>query len=947
MKREILSILVGCATLSSSAAVILHDSTNRWNVVEGDASVAANYQEQTLPGTNTQVRIANGGTMTVASDLSWGALWAGYGGNGFVSQTAGHLMLNNAGAASGDGTLWLGFNETDIGRYDLKGGTLEAVANPQIGRYGIGYLAISGGTAEFRGSGYPSIGRMSTGCGHIEVSGAGMLSADRTGQVSVGEGGWGTLTVRDGGQAAASKLIVGVNGSGKGVLNVCSGGVVRASQLYGGAGSVRRVNAVGGTIQATTAGGTSGYLANTDVRVGSGGLRFDTDGYDAAISAPLRKDGLFAADLVHRWSFNGDLTDSVGGQTAILQGSSKSTIIYENNQIRLPGAAHTAAYISLGAGIIPTQCAGVTIEMWMTAMGSGSWSRVFTCNGKSRASEGFIVLNTNGLCMKTGDGSGYAGGQFKEFTIGQSVYLVIRFMRQDDESWKLCYQMRDAWTGGIIKNAEKTIAGSYEPADFAADRFNLGWSTDGGNDDANIRFDEVRVWKRALTDAELVTSATLGPDADFAADSAFVKTGAGQLSLAVGNDYVGPTRVEAGQLVAASAERPVSRWSFNGTYVDSVGGRTATPTGSEKGRIVLGETFVTLPGAEHEKAYLTLGGGVWSDVTDGFTFEFWVRQNTAQTWARIFTCSANEYTVAVRPQLFMTLVGNADPTKDVVGVLGGDGTGSNANNMISPWTLGQWFHASVVGRRQENGTWQISFAKHDVSTGARLKSYSVAAPAGWTPDQLKKSSFNIGWSADPGNYDAAASFDEVRVWKRALSDDELVLSTQLGPDTLPVLGTSGQMGRLPATTDLSVAAGATFALADAAQTVRSLAGTGTVQGAGTLTVTEAIRPGGASAAGTLTLTAGAKLVGTCEFESGDLLSFAAGSAYDVSGLKVKVADPKSVVMGSPRTIISAAGATLAGDFDLSDPSMARLELRVKSTGEIAVERPSGLLVILK
>lgn len=952
MKRLIVPVLTGCAALAAQAYVA-HDSTKTWNAAEGDAAAAANYAENALPGANDLVKVANGGTLCVTSDLSWGALWTGYVGNGIVRQTAGHLTLNNAGSASGDGTLWLGHEASDIGSYYLSGGVLEVTANnnnPQVAYRGLGFLSATGGEVKFRG-GWPSIGRTDGGRGHVVVSGTGSLDAAAANWLTVGESGAGALTVRNGGVADVSKLVLGANESGAGYLNVCSGGVMCAKQFVGGSGSSRRVNAAGGTVRTKSGGGSSGLFAETEVRVGPGGLRVDTAGHDAALAVPLKGNCLPVASLVHRWSFNGDLADSVGAKTAVLQGSQASKIVFEDNQIRMPGSAHATAYVSLGSGIIPANSEGVTIELWFTPMGSGTWARVFTCNGKSRASEGFMVLANGLFCAKVADSSGNVGKVLEEFVNGRSYYVVISFARNADQTWTMSYLQRDAQTGGGLKRYAKTVAASYDPADFAQDRFNLGWSTDSGNDDSNIRFDEVRVWNRALSDAEIMTSATLGPDADLATEPSLEKLGAGQLALAQGNDYAGPTRVSCGQLVAAPVERPVGRWSFNGSYDDSIGSRPAGPSGDSRGQIVLGDSFVTLPGTEHGTAYLSLGSTLWSEFTDEFTFEFWLRQNEAKSWSRIFSCRAEDgkYTVANRPELFMTLVRDTDPNRDIVVARGGETAGRMIGDQLAPWTLGQWFHVAVVGKRQDDGTWQVQFLKHDVNTGTRLKGYTETTPKGWGPEQFVGSAFNLGWSTDRGNYDAAVSFDEVRAWKRALTLDELALSTRLGPDTLPTLGTGpGTVtGSLPTTTDLTIADGATFALADASQTVRTLSGSGTVQGGGCLTVSETFSPGGVGEAGTLTLAAGAKLAGACAFETGDRLAFAAGSTYDVSAIKVKVADPESVVAGSPVTLMSAAGATLTGAFDVSDPSLDGLKLRVRASGNIDLVRPNGLLVILR
>lgn len=956
MTKAVFSSMAVSVLYSVSAAVVPHDTTNMWNVADGNASVAANYAENALPGANAQVRIANGGTMRIDADFSWGALWAGYGSFGTVYQTAGTLTLSNPGSVTGDGTLWLGHSAGNLGRYFLSGGTIDVTSgNPQVGAYGLGLLDVSGGA--FATKGYPSIGRNSGASGHVNVHGTGQLNLGFANQVSVGESGTGTLTVSNGGSVDAAKLVIGANASGVGLVNVASGGFVKATTVTGGTGT-GRVNGIGGKMSPKASGGVvNGYLSGTSVTLGTGGLDFDTDGKSVTLASPLQGGSrLKAANLVHRWSFNGDYSDSVGGQDAVAFGSAAAGISFAGNrELVLPGAAHDTAYVKLGAGILPTDSDAFTVEIWTTPLSVRSWSRIFTCNGSNRASEAFMTfvggsgtdVTKDFSCAKGGGSGGNASDQLAPWTHGQEFVAVLRATKRSD-GWYVEVLKRSADTGALMKRYAWLLPLTWNAADLASDRFNLGWSTDGGNDDANAKFNEVRVWKVALTDDELTESATRGPDADFTGTADFTKSGAGALTLAAGNTYEGSTTVSEGTLAAGAFVLPVHRWSFNGDYSDSIGGKTASTAGADKDSIILRDGCVVLPGADHTKAYLSLGNSPWPQASDGFTLEFWIRHDAIRTWSRIFTTANDSYDSSVsakRPVLFMTLVGGngTNVNGDIIGIHGGESS-VQPSGYMAPWTVGTFFHVSVTGHRNGETGWNLTFAKRDAESGAVLKTHTVAAPTGWSPALFANAWFNVGYSTDGGNDDAAMTVDEIRFWDRALSDADLNASVTFGPDALPHMAVSEGTGTLPSTTALTVDDGATFALAGAAQTVASLGGAGTVEGPGTLTVTGTIQP-----AGTVAVVSDAKLVGswTVGGENAGSIAFGKGGTYDVSGLKLKVSEPEHIEIGRPLSIADAAGATLTGAFDTSDPSMTGLKLKVKSDGGIVVSRASGMVLLFR
>ena len=83
---------------------------------------------------------------------------------------------------------------------------------------------------------------------------------------------------------------------------------------------------------------------------------------------------LCAAELTHRWSFNGDYSDSVGGAYAVKCGTYVS--LYGGRVHMGYGAcSHGTGYVDLGTNMLDTTAA--TIEIWARHGGVENWSRVF------------------------------------------------------------------------------------------------------------------------------------------------------------------------------------------------------------------------------------------------------------------------------------------------------------------------------------------------------------------------------------------------------------------------------------------------------------------------------------------------------------------------------------------------------------------------------------------
>lgn len=226
---------------------------------------------------------------------------------------------------------------------------------------------------------------------------------------------------------------------------------------------------------------------------------------------PAVKDDESAArpnGLIHRWSFNGDLKDSVGNR----DGKSLSgEIPFENGQARIiPGGG----YVDLGADVIPGgKEAEYTIEVWATKYSVRHWARVFHIFDNWGNNDYYWAWNcgtdpgswlwkTAGINhMVQRDGGGLLDNVEHHF--------VIVYGHDKDNSSKpyvSAYLSRD---GKVIWSRTENLVGSMFESHFT---FFLGQSYKPQDSIADASYNEVRIWNRALTDDEIKRTSQLGPD---------------------------------------------------------------------------------------------------------------------------------------------------------------------------------------------------------------------------------------------------------------------------------------------------------------------------------------------------------------------------------------------------------------------------------------------------
>ncbi len=241
------------------------------------------------------------------------------------------------------------------------------------------------------------------------------------------------------------------------------------------------------------------------------------------------------------------------------------------------------------------------------------------------------------------------------------------------------------------------------------------------------------------------------------------------------------------------------RWSFNGDLVDSVGGSDAQILNDDPLSLgfssVQSDTDVELfGGTKTASDYILLGNNLLSDLQeDGVkpvTIELWATQNFVSNWSRIWDFGRDvNGDPGAQGSLRMTWSTGTDVNTDQVEWAGAAGVW----NTNAPYVPTAPYHIvmTIVPAVYSNGA---------INVGSQVTWYSAPASSsqdGGHPLFTAKGTFNtaldlrglidtvgyLGRSMWPDAI-AAATYDEVRIWKGALSKTERELFQLLGPDNI-------------------------------------------------------------------------------------------------------------------------------------------------------------------
>jgi len=211
---------------------------------------------------------------------------------------------------------------------------------------------------------------------------------------------------------------------------------------------------------------------------------------------------LEAATLSHRWSFEGDTTDSAGGNNGILQGGA----MVSGGELTLSGTGSGttanrmtfARPVDLGGNFGALGDSGVTIETWYTDTGTGTWGKLFQFGTNSAGLElGYTHTRGNGQMSGVDrDGTQLLGEQV---TQNEEHHLVISISPDGN---------LNAWVDGVQKLANNdTNDLSNLTTNFEA----IG-ATSWGDPGMTGTVNEFRIWSGELTSTEVAASLNTGPE---------------------------------------------------------------------------------------------------------------------------------------------------------------------------------------------------------------------------------------------------------------------------------------------------------------------------------------------------------------------------------------------------------------------------------------------------
>ncbi|MBQ6329381.1 MAG: autotransporter-associated beta strand repeat-containing protein [Kiritimatiellae bacterium] len=963
-----MSIIVAVGLLAQAA----YAEKVYFEAKSGDASNVANWSAGRLPASGDTLCMTNAAANEMlvrpGDVLSVGNLSICRNNNDSVKNK--QVILQSGGSVSTTGgASYFATWPNDTSEYRLSDGLLSFAGSSDnvhfCGR-GIGNVRVDGGELRVNG-GYPRIVGYS-GNGALDVRGgvvnvtnvAFYVSGQESGRGALNVGGSGTFRVFNKNIAASSDSSAPTS-----LLNLLSGGMISCMGLVNPKGCTTYYSFAGGTIVPNmTAMVNAGFVTNVNVAVNAGGVTIDSGDRHVTVHPGLSKGNLRKENLYRRWSFtDGSLVDSVEGVEGVAVGG----VAFADGKAILPGTSSSSGggdYVALqrGGAVLPIDNEdGFTIELWASARAIRAYQPVFRIWSGSKDNSFSPHWNkdagTGGAASQVSmwiGGTWYMlDGGINNWETNDMCHLTYVFSRQANGTWNLTARRSDARSGILYASATKTsLPSTFSPSLYNANSsdFSLGLSCEA-NFDAAASYDEVRVWNRPLTDLEIAASAAMGPDADFENDNGLTKCGQGVLTLAGQNTYAGSTAVSAGSLsLGSQSPRPTHRWSFNGDLSDSCGAFTflgrkdAAKYGSNSANITFDADgkYVSIPGGNNGTAYLNLVpsyGGVFDAASweRGITLELWVREDADMGgWARIFDIhnnTAHQNFMSWNKRLYMS---QSTTQRSVAGT-------------YADFDIGTWYHVGVVYSPAADG-WHGTVYVHNAETGDYIGSSTLVGPENWTPRAIYNSDFTLAKSAS-GDKDAAASYDEVRVWERAFSQAELRNNVRLGPDTLPSFGSSAaNAGSLPPTTDLTIAQGSVLELSGTAQTVNTLTCSGVVNGRGSLTVTVAILPG-EDGTGAMTLAGGAVLVGEMAVAAdgagncGRIELFPEyGVSYDLSGIRMTVDDEECFVPGVKHGVLFLNGAEVS---EWPDMSGLPADMRFRCCdGRLEIWRPSGMSIII-
>lgn len=234
--------------------------------------------------------------------------------------------------------------------------------------------------------------------------------------------------------------------------------------------------------------------------------------------------------LVHRWSFNGSLNDSVGTSHATIQNDTPANLGLSNTltatELTLAGGARaTTDWAKLGANLLSGKKTPVTVELWATHNAVQNWARIFDFH--SSTTENLFMSWTQGTTA-TQDRAQWVDAVATPavdntnapYVLGTKYHILMTItpaVNTEGETRiltgaRVSWYTKSAVAGSLVGPAK----GSYITTNTLIDLNDvinaLGHSPWAGDNNASASYDEVRLWDGILPASARQTLHAAGPE---------------------------------------------------------------------------------------------------------------------------------------------------------------------------------------------------------------------------------------------------------------------------------------------------------------------------------------------------------------------------------------------------------------------------------------------------
>jgi Bacterial TSP3 repeat len=236
------------------------------------------------------------------------------------------------------------------------------------------------------------------------------------------------------------------------------------------------------------------------------------------------------ATMLHRWSFNGNLTDTVGSSNATIIDVGANNTTYNDTvtptKITMTGGARaTSDYIKLGSNLVPKNTEPFTLELWAKQESVQSWSRIFDFNNDT--TEYLMMSWTTGTNAATDRldfvdkvqsstalaGTGYTSDNKNQWGTANEYHIILEVKPLAGSGGMTQVKVYSAPSTATTMGAAKTSGETkINLVNFNDALDALGYSAWTADSTANATYNEVRMWSGTLTPYVRDLLQTQGPD---------------------------------------------------------------------------------------------------------------------------------------------------------------------------------------------------------------------------------------------------------------------------------------------------------------------------------------------------------------------------------------------------------------------------------------------------